>query len=130
MLSTCKCPSFCDSDINHSLRCYLSVEIRIFWIIRKTHPVRYRLLRSYFVQTQHWTFRDPFYEQKIRTFQHSGTPILSRISVHSYLILSELIYFIEISTTMHGLEIDKQVIRSDPEKLKVLFNEMIQMCLW
>lgn len=39
----------------------------------------YRLLRSYFVQTQHWRSRDPFYEQKIRTFQQSGTSILSRI---------------------------------------------------
>ena len=31
---------------------------------------------------------------------------------------------------MHRLESDKEDIRSDPEKLKVLFNEMIQMSLW
>jgi len=72
----------------------------------------YRLLRSYFVQTQHWSSRDPFYEQKMKTFQHSATSIF------------------KISTIMHGLDSDMEGIRSDPEKLEVLFNEMIQMCLW
>jgi len=72
----------------------------------------YRLLRSYFVQTQDWSSRDPFYAQKIKTFQHSATSIF------------------KISTTMHGLDSDKEELRSDPEKLKILFNEMIQMCLW
>ncbi len=31
---------------------------------------------------------------------------------------------------MQDLESEKETIRSNPETLKVLFNEMIQMCLW
>jgi damage-control phosphatase, subfamily III len=45
-------------------------------------------------------------------------------------VFSDLILVAEISTTMHGLDSDKEELRSDPEKLKILFNEMIQMCLW
>lgn len=31
---------------------------------------------------------------------------------------------------MHEIEIGKDQIISDPEKLSVLFKEMVQMCLW
>ena len=31
---------------------------------------------------------------------------------------------------MHDLEAEKKEIFDDPEKLGVLFKEMIQMCLW
>ncbi|TFK37640.1 hypothetical protein BDQ12DRAFT_685038 [Crucibulum laeve] len=72
----------------------------------------YRLLRSFFVQTEHWRSHDPFFDQKIKTFQQSRTSIL------------------QIATTMHELEEDKDIFASDPEKLGVLFTEMIQMCLW
>jgi len=72
----------------------------------------YRLLRSYFVQTEHWKSYDPFYDQKMKTFQQSGKSIF------------------HIATTMHEIGVIEKDIQSDPENLKVLFNEMIQMCLW
>ena len=31
---------------------------------------------------------------------------------------------------MHELERDKDTLTSDPDNLKVIFKEMIQMCLW
>lgn len=31
---------------------------------------------------------------------------------------------------MHELEDDKSALMSDPDKLIVIFREMIQMCLW
>jgi len=46
------------------------------------------------------------------TFQRSGTSVY------------------QIATTMHELEIRKSALESDPEKLGVLFKEMIQICLW
>ena len=67
-----------DSDINHITPSEVICQSwPDFWIIRETHQIRYRLLRSYFVQTQHWGSRDPFYVQKIKTFQHSATSIFS-----------------------------------------------------
>ncbi|KAJ3501262.1 hypothetical protein NLJ89_g9417 [Agrocybe chaxingu] len=72
----------------------------------------YRLLRSFFVQTEHWVSTDPFLDQKMKTFAQSGKAIY------------------QIATTMHELEVDRAALRVDPEKLGVLFNEMIQMCLW
>lgn len=37
---------------------------------------------------------------------------------------------LELATTMHELEVEKKTVSDDPEKLAVLFKEMIQMCLW
>jgi hypothetical protein len=37
---------------------------------------------------------------------------------------------LELATTFHEIEAEKDTLRSDPEKLAVLFKEMIQMCLW
>ena len=31
---------------------------------------------------------------------------------------------------MHELGANPEAVKADPEKLKVLFNEVIQMCLW
>lgn len=36
----------------------------------------------------------------------------------------------EIATSVHELEREKERLRSNPDKLLVLFREMIQMCLW
>ncbi|KAJ3842479.1 DUF89 domain-containing protein [Lentinula raphanica] len=72
----------------------------------------YRLLRSYFVQTTHWKDYDPFHAQKLDVFTKSGPSIYG------------------IATIMHELESEKEALEADPSKLKVLFQEMIQMCLW
>ncbi|ETW85861.1 hypothetical protein HETIRDRAFT_309837 [Heterobasidion irregulare TC 32-1] len=72
----------------------------------------YRFIRAYFAQTKHWRAFDPFYAQKEATFQASGT------AIH------------QLATTMHELEEEKSALESDPDKLQVLFKEMIQMCLW
>ncbi|KAI0632878.1 DUF89 domain-containing protein [Trametes polyzona] len=72
----------------------------------------YRLIRSFFVQTKRWKDYDPFLAQKEATFQKS----------------SKAIY--QLATTMHELEQDKETLASDPDNLKVIFKEMIQMCLW
>ena len=36
----------------------------------------------------------------------------------------------EIANTMHELESEKSKFAGDPDKLEVLFREMIQICLW
>ncbi|KAF8990259.1 DUF89 domain-containing protein [Cyathus striatus] len=72
----------------------------------------YRLLRSYFAQTEYWKAYDPFADQKLKTFQHSGNAIL------------------QIATSMHELATDTEAIQLDPSKLSLLVMEMIQMCLW
>ncbi|KAF7373390.1 DUF89 domain-containing protein [Mycena sanguinolenta] len=72
----------------------------------------YRLLRSYFAQTTQWCSFDPFASQKIDTFKQSAKAIY------------------QIATTMHQLQEEHAKLESDPEKLGVLFKEMIQMCLW
>ena len=36
----------------------------------------------------------------------------------------------ELASSMHEIEIESDKIHSDPNKLSVLFREMIQMCLW
>ena len=41
-----------------------------------------------------------------------------------------LISRVELASTMHEIEIEKDQIKSDPVKLSALFKEMIQMCLW
>ncbi|KIJ04814.1 hypothetical protein PAXINDRAFT_141704 [Paxillus involutus ATCC 200175] len=72
----------------------------------------YRLFRSYFNETKQWRNFDPFFTQKEEMFKNSGAAIY------------------QIATTMHELENEKDKLRSDPDKLLVLFREMIQMCLW
>ncbi|KAG1851868.1 hypothetical protein DFJ58DRAFT_792086 [Suillus subalutaceus] len=60
----------------------------------------YRLIRAYFNQKAYWRGFDP------------GAAIY------------------QIATTMHELESEKVKLQGDPDKLEVLFKEMIQMCLW
>jgi hypothetical protein len=43
---------------------------------------------------------------------------------------SLIVHATELATTMQGIEKDKAAFESDPEKLGVLFKEMIQICLW
>ncbi|EIM84187.1 DUF89 domain-containing protein [Stereum hirsutum FP-91666 SS1] len=72
----------------------------------------YRFLRAYFSRTKYWRTFDPFRGQKESTFQASGTAIY------------------QLATTMHELEAEKSALISDPDKLVIIFREMIQMCLW
>ncbi|TFK47253.1 DUF89 domain-containing protein [Heliocybe sulcata] len=72
----------------------------------------YRLLRSYFSTTKHWKQFDPFYKQKLDTFKKSGDACY------------------QLATTFTEFESEKDVLASDLEKLKVVFGEMVQMCLW
>jgi len=72
----------------------------------------YRLLRSLFATTQHWNTYDPFFSQKLNTYQASGT------AVH------------KLAATLAELESEKDIVANDPQKLQVLFREMTQMCLW
>ncbi|PFH47770.1 hypothetical protein AMATHDRAFT_151339 [Amanita thiersii Skay4041] len=72
----------------------------------------YRLIRSFFAQTEHWNQKDPFFAQKVKMFKQSGNSIL------------------QIATTVHEMESLKASLMTDPDKLSVLFREMLQMCLW
>ena len=74
------------------------------------------------------------------------TPFMNKKSIHSknlelqycvnllsitYSILVQYICILPgIATTMHELRANPEAVKADPEKLKILFNEMIQMCLW
>ncbi|KAJ7147366.1 DUF89 domain-containing protein [Mycena filopes] len=80
------------------------------WLFAETYL--YRLLRSFFVQTTQWSQFDPFAAQKAETFKQSGKAIY------------------QIATTMQELQEEHAKLESDPEKLGILFKEMIQMCLW
>ena len=39
-------------------------------------------------------------------------------------------YGLGLAVTLSELESEKHIVVNDPEKLKVLFLEMTQMCLW
>ncbi|OJT12344.1 Protein-glutamate O-methyltransferase [Trametes pubescens] len=39
-------------------------------------------------------------------------------------------FLAELATTMHELEKDKDSLAANPENLKVIFEEMVEMCLW
>ncbi|KAL0961202.1 hypothetical protein HGRIS_006170 [Hohenbuehelia grisea] len=72
----------------------------------------YRRLRSLFRRTIHWLDFDPFLAQKLEMFKHSRVAIF------------------QLAQSMHELEAQKEALLGDESKLQVLFNEMIQMCLW
>ncbi|KAH9003903.1 DUF89 domain-containing protein [Lactarius hatsudake] len=80
-------------------------------LIATMTPRVYRLLRSFFSTTQHWKTYDPFFSQKLNTYQASGT------AVH------------KLAATLAELESEKDIVANDPQKLQVLFREMAQMCL-
>ncbi|KAG8908735.1 hypothetical protein FRB99_002973 [Tulasnella sp. 403] len=74
----------------------------------------YRLIRSWFALTEHWTQFDPFFLLKEETFKGSGAAVY------------------QLAMTM--AEIDSEAERSsldnDLTRLEILFDEMIQMCFW
>jgi hypothetical protein len=72
----------------------------------------YRHIRSFFAQTRLWKGHDPFFPQKMTAFKQSGNSIL------------------QIATTMHEMEIGREAIVADREKVGIFFREMVQMCLW
>ncbi|OCB87966.1 DUF89 domain-containing protein [Sanghuangporus baumii] len=72
----------------------------------------YRLLRSWFAITTYWRYYDPFLSGKEDSFKASSAAIY------------------KLAATMHEFEETKAELEEDPSKLDVLFNEMIQMCLW
>ncbi|KAF7430965.1 hypothetical protein PC9H_006680 [Pleurotus ostreatus] len=69
------------------------------------------LYADLFSKTQHWREFDPFFSQKMDMFKQSRVAIL------------------QLAKTMKELEVDHDMIQTDPSKLAVLFKEMIQMCL-
>ncbi|KAH7098973.1 DUF89 domain-containing protein [Auriculariales sp. MPI-PUGE-AT-0066] len=72
----------------------------------------YRLIRSWFAQTTLWTTYDPFFDQKCDAFKSSGKAVF------------------RLAQTMHELESEREALASDEAKLQILFNEMLQICLW
>lgn len=53
-----------------------------------------------------------------------------RCLAHDFVALIKYWCSPEIATTMQELQQEHVKLESDPEKLGVLFKEMIQMCLW
>ncbi|KZT54716.1 DUF89-domain-containing protein, partial [Calocera cornea HHB12733] len=72
----------------------------------------YRLLRTVFAFSTHWRAFDPFREQKERTFKGSGQGVA------------------DLAEMMHKLEPEREHLRNNEQALKVLFSDMVQMCLW
>ncbi len=66
-------------------RCFL-----ILYSVLINPRARYRLLRSYFVQTQHWKDFDPFFTQKNRAFKLSYNSILRMCSWAEPNVLSNI----------------------------------------
>ncbi|KAG7447265.1 DUF89 domain-containing protein [Guyanagaster necrorhizus] len=80
----------------------------------------YRLIWSFLLQTTHWRRYDPFRAQKIDAFQKSGVAIYSWVAQLNT----------EIATIIHELDHAKKNIEENVDNLRVLFQEMVQMCLW
>lgn len=94
---------------------------------------RYRLLRSWFASTQHWCQFDPFFAQKEDTFKSSGTAVYSECPIDAFMLRGDPhIWVPELAWTM--AELDQEAAQSslatDVDRLEILFDEMIQMCLW
>ncbi|KAJ7279027.1 DUF89 domain-containing protein [Mycena rebaudengoi] len=101
-----------DSDIYNEELQRLGEGGKNTWFTSPWLFAEYRLLRSFFTQTTQWTTFDPFLAQKSETFKQSGKAIY------------------QIAATMQELHHEHAKLESDPDKLGVLFKEMIQMCLW
>ena len=82
------------------------------------------------MQTKHWKDYDPFLSQKEATFQKSSKAIYRTCTSSTRIHWNDIKRYLELATTMHELEEDKETLASDPNNLKVIFKEMIQMCLW
>lgn len=104
---------------------------------QKFNSLRYRLIRSYFLQTKYWRQHDPFLLLKEDTFKKSSVAIESTSLIIVYDMFqtssccrSDILFNLELGNTMHELKADKDELSSDPAKLLVLFQEMVQICLW
>ncbi|KAF8890624.1 hypothetical protein BD779DRAFT_1516098 [Infundibulicybe gibba] len=72
----------------------------------------YRLLRSFFAETEYWSNHDPFLPQKMSTFQQSKASIY------------------QIATMMMELDAGGVERTLSPQQTDILAKEMIQLCLW
>lgn len=64
----------------------------------------------------------------MKTFKHSSKSVIRKFRRFAEIFV--VTTFSELATMMQDLEAEKETILSNPETLKVLFHEMIQMCLW
>ncbi|KIO17032.1 hypothetical protein M407DRAFT_18970, partial [Tulasnella calospora MUT 4182] len=74
----------------------------------------YRLIRTWFSLTEHWTQFDPFFILKEDTFKGSGAAV----------------YQLALTMAEIDAEAEKGSLEKDLARLEVLFDEMIQMCFW
>ncbi|KAG8903475.1 hypothetical protein FRC01_009185, partial [Tulasnella sp. 417] len=74
----------------------------------------YRLFRTWFSLTEHWTQFDPFFTLKQDTFKGSGAAV----------------YQLALTMAEIDSEAEKGFLEKDSTRLEVLFDEMIQMCFW
>lgn len=91
---------------------------------------RYRLVRTLFARTTHWISHDPFLEQKVKTFQSSGSAIrrvFSHLANH-FVLLTFL--DLGLAETIIALDEQKDELQKDEAALKTLLGEMMHMCLW
>ncbi|KZT38776.1 DUF89 domain-containing protein [Sistotremastrum suecicum HHB10207 ss-3] len=72
----------------------------------------YRLMRTWFAPTKHWNNFDPFFAQKEDSFRGSAAAVY------------------QLASMMQELESEKEALIKEPARLEVLWDEMIQMCLW
>jgi damage-control phosphatase, subfamily III len=112
------------------LRQMLSVRINstIFHCITDC-SLSYRVLRSFFSETQYWRNHDPFFALKMDALKKSRTSIYRSYQLTNLQLHCSFGYQ-EIATTMHELEQSKSLLTSDPDKMRVLFKEITQICLW
>jgi hypothetical protein len=94
--------------------------------------ISYRVLRSYFADTHHWRSYDPFFAQKLDVFKRSGSTISRAFKLPLYLIylfirLPASLVLTEMAAAIGELENSEAL---DSDKLGLLFNEILQMCLW
>jgi len=71
----------------------------------------------------------PSSTKKPLLFPTQGNPsFVCRAVIPSTTLLLRALSSPEIANSMHELEVDSGAL--DPDKLAILFGEMIQMCLW
>lgn len=118
--------------------CHIDVTCKLHPILAppcaRTNYLRYRLIRTWFALTQHWTQFDPFFDLKEETFKSSGAAVYRTSPPVPFLFLSSPTYerWVELALTMSEInaEAAKSSLGTDEKRLEVLFDEMIQMCFW
>ena len=90
----------------------------------------YRFIRTLFARTTHWVSHDPFLEQKVKTFQSSGSAIRRAFShlANHFVLLTFL--GLGLAETIIALDDQKDELQKDEAALKTLLGEMMHMCLW